>query len=81
MVGIQAILANMLVEITAPVFKCAEDERVFLTRLRELSGYQSVVGKDQRFHLTLAGVSEEQVLAQLGEVCAIWHTQFELVSP
>jgi len=81
MVGIQAILANMLVEITAPVFKCAEDERVFLTRLRELPGYQGVVGRDQRYQLTLAGVSEGEVQEQLGEVCAIWHTRYDIVSP
>ncbi|MAT94222.1 MAG: hypothetical protein CME59_16695 [Halioglobus sp.] len=66
----------MQFEITRPVFRCAEDEQIFLGRLQALPGLESVAGNDTHILLRLAPGAEAVVVAQLSEICALWHTRY-----
>jgi len=70
----------MLIEIVAPVCKCAEDETIFFSRLRSIPGYDNVVGKGLNLHLTLEVESEKEVISELQEICNMWDTTFNVIS-
>jgi hypothetical protein len=70
----------MLFEIAAPVFRCADDENIFLSRLCELPGYDKVIVKGRNLHLQISANPDETLIAQLQEICNFWHTTFKPVS-
>lgn len=70
----------MIIEITAPVCKCAEDETIFFSRLRGIPGYDNVVGKGLNLYLTLEIASEKEVIDALQDICNMWNTTFKVIS-
>ena len=70
----------MLFEIVGPVFKCADDEGIFFSRLYELPGYENVIGKGRNLYLNFSANPNEAVLHQLKEICNNWHTTFKPVN-
>ncbi|MCB1637148.1 MAG: hypothetical protein KDI51_21360, partial [Xanthomonadales bacterium] len=53
---------RMLFEIVGPVFKCADDEGIFFSRLYELPGYENVIGKGRNLYLNFSANPNEAVL-------------------
>jgi len=70
----------MLFEIVSPVFRCADDEDVFLSRLCELPCYDKVVVKGRNLYLHIAADADGVLIDQLQEICSFWHTTFKPVS-
>jgi hypothetical protein len=68
----------MKIEILAPVFKCAEDESIFFSRLYSLPGYDSVVGKDRILYLILEDGSANVAINEVQEICDIWNTTYRV---
>ncbi|GJM13276.1 MAG: hypothetical protein DHS20C12_16790 [Pseudohongiella sp.] len=68
----------MVVEISSPIFKCPDDEAVFLSRVHGVSGYESLIGTGSRLRLTLNSPDETKALTQIQEICDMWHTTFTL---
>jgi hypothetical protein len=66
----------MLIQIIGPVFRCKDDEAVFLSRLYELSNYKNISQKGLNFHLTLTNNPIAQVFEELQAICNIWGTSF-----
>lgn len=69
----------MVIEIPAPVFKCAEDENVFFSRIYGLPGYDHIEGQGRNLCLTLKNHPEEAAVEELQEICNIWNTTFNAV--
>ena len=78
--GAPADALPSVVAIAGPVFRCAEDEHVFLSRLRGLTGVVGVVGRDGGFYLTLAGKPHATMANELREICNMWHATFKIVN-
>ena len=70
----------MIIEIEKPVFKCEDDQAIFLGRLSSLPGYDHVIGKEQTLKMTINGHSEKAMLEELQEICHIWNTTFKVVN-
>lgn len=68
---------NIEVEIVGPVFKCAEDENIFFSRLYDLKGYVNVVGKGLNLYLKFESEFTRECLTELQEICDIWNTTFK----
>lgn len=69
----------MVIEIETPVFKCADDRKIFFARLTELPGYDCVIGKDESLRLHVAeGAEQGVVVTELQRVCDVWNTRFEV---
>lgn len=69
----------MLIEISDPVFKCEADKNVFFSRIYEIPGYDSIIGKGVNLYLTLTGNSKEAVIEELQVICDIWGTTFKIL--
>ena len=65
-------------EITAPIFRCEADERIFLSRLYELEGFQSLATKDAELYLALKVISADDSLLELREICDMWHADYKV---
>ncbi|WP_067867279.1 hypothetical protein [Neptuniibacter marinus] len=69
----------MLIQIVDPIFKCAVDEEVFISRLHGMSTYQSVFRRNDTYQLRLAGPLDKTENDELQEICDIWGADFNLV--
>lgn len=69
----------MLIEISGPVFRCEEDEKVFFSRLYGMPNYDSVIGKGLNLYLTLTENSKETVIEELQAICNMWGTTFKVL--
>ena len=69
----------MIIEIEGPAFKCADDRKIFVSRLAEIPGYESVLGSGSMLRLTTAGSPEELVANELQKICDVWNTSFIVV--
>jgi len=77
----------MQIEIEYPIFKCADDEAIFFSRLAEVPGYEQVVGKtvgntvgkNRQLYLTVKDGVEPEVTQELQSICDCWHTTFRIV--
>lgn len=70
----------MKVTITSPIFKCREDEQVFLSQLRAVPGFEQVTGMNNQFVLALASDEAAFPSSELQALCNRWNTQFQLQS-
>lgn len=62
----------MQIDIAMPIFKCADDERIFFGRLRALALSVRRSGNDHQ-RLTLTPLAQDQFyLPMLRELCAYW---------
>ena len=69
----------MNVEIVSPVCKCPYDEKIFFSRLKDISGYQSALGKGSNLRLSFVGGSDEFVVSELQKICDMWNTSFSVL--
>jgi len=69
----------MLIEIASPIFKCAEDENIFYSRLYGLPNFNSAVSKGSNVHLTLADTFSDAVFEELQIICDVWGATFKVV--
>lgn len=69
----------MKVEIGKSVFKCQEDESIFLTRLAELPGFEKLLDNKISFYLFLSVIERSHALESLQEICDLWHTSYILI--
>ncbi|GHA13897.1 hypothetical protein GCM10008090_24590 [Arenicella chitinivorans] len=69
----------MKIEIAGPVFKCAEDEKVFFSRVCSLPGYDSVVGKGRNLCILLKSSREGSVCDELSDICDMWNTTYRVL--
>jgi hypothetical protein len=67
------------VEIGKPVFKCQEDESIFLTRLTELTGFETLLDNKISFYLFLSTTETSKTLESLQEICDLWYTSYTLL--
>ncbi len=70
----------MNIELSAPVFRCREEEAIFYERLSALAGCEKVVVCTQCVAVTIGDDCAARALDELGEICAIWNLSFERVS-
>lgn len=74
----------MLIEITAPIFKCKDDENIFFSRLQDLKNIASVTNKIKDkvlvLHVTLSPSSQGYNIEKLQEICDIWGTNFTVIT-
>lgn len=76
--GTDLLPGNRLVTISAPVFKCREDEQVFLSQLRAIPGFLNTIGLDGKYILALSCDEVNVPSKELQALCATWHTRFQL---
>lgn len=69
----------MIIEITGPVFRCKEDENIFLSRLYELPYFINLINKGVNLHLTLKECTKEEVMDAVQLVCDMWGTTFKVL--
>ena len=69
----------MHIEILYPIFRCQDDEDVFLARLRELPGFSGIVRNESNLYLTLEGGIGSDVLQTVDEICHHWNISFRIV--
>lgn len=65
-------------EIIAPIFRCEADESIFLSRLYELEGFQSLAATDTKLYLELKVISADDSLFELREICDMWHAEYKV---
>ncbi len=65
----------MEIVMTRPVFKCAEDEVIFLARVKELPGFDYVLTKEQKLYLNFSDTPEPSTLVLLEDICAQWNSR------
>ena len=70
----------MLIEIIIPIFKCKEDQKVFLARLSGLPNFGKVDVDGFKYYLTLTDAKAEPVVTELHEICNMWGTTFITIS-
>ena len=70
---------NMIIEIQCPVFKCADDEYIFFSRLNSLSGCENVIRKGRHLHLRLGRAIDFEGANELQKICDYWGTCYELI--
>ncbi|WP_067986984.1 hypothetical protein [Neptuniibacter pectenicola] len=81
----------MLIEISAPVFKCEEDENIFFLRIQGLPNYKHVAIHESCLQVTLlepvvassvqGNVASVSAMNELQEICDIWGTRFRILTP
>ncbi len=69
----------MYIEIAGLIFKCAEDENIFMSRLYELQSIDSVVSKGANVYLTLNNLFNDAVLEEVQIICDIWGSTFKFI--
>jgi hypothetical protein len=67
----------MLIEITCPIFRCAEDEQIFFSRLYDFPNVVSVAIKPSCVYLTLADTANKTVVGDLKNICNMWGATFK----
>ncbi|KXJ50412.1 MAG: hypothetical protein AXW15_05335 [Neptuniibacter sp. Phe_28] len=81
----------MLIEISAPVFKCEEDENIFFLRIQGLPNYKHVAIHESCLQVTLlepvvvssvqGNAASVSAMDELQEICDIWGTRFRILTP
>ena len=69
----------MLIEISAPVFRCEVDENIFFSRLNEIPNYDNVIDKGLSLYLTLKENSNEAAIEELEIICNMWGATFKVL--
>ena len=67
-----------IVEITKPVFKCKEDENIFLMRLSEVSDCENIIDKNSHFLLVTRASNLQLIETQIQEICDIWNSSYKI---
>lgn len=69
-----------IIKIIKPVFKCEEDENIFLMRLSEISACENVMDKNSHF-LLVSGVTDLSLIeTEIQEICDIWNSTYKIIS-
>ncbi|MAY03200.1 MAG: hypothetical protein CMQ38_09535 [Gammaproteobacteria bacterium] len=67
----------MLIKISSPVFKCADDENIFFSRLAALPGYSHVIQKGPELQLYLKDELDSKASKTLQEICDTWGATYK----
>lgn len=79
MPGNKFIINKMIsLKIIKPVFKCKEDENIFLMRLAEVSFCEKIIDKDNYFVLVSKTSDSQLMETQVQEICDIWNSSYKI---
>lgn len=70
----------MQIEIDIPIFKCKEDQKVFLSRLSGLPNFAKLDADDCKYLLTLTASNVEMAIQELQKISYMWGTTFSRIS-
>jgi len=68
------------IEIKTAAFKCQTDEDIFYQRLAKVAGIKKIITQDRQVCLSVTDEKKSQAIADIGEICDIWHTSFRIKS-
>jgi len=69
----------MLIEISAPVFRCVVDENIFFSRLYGIPYFDNVIDKGLSLYLNLTDNSKEATIEELEIICNMWGATFKIL--
>lgn len=65
-------------KIIKPVFKCKEDENIFMMRLAEVPFCEKIIDKDNHFLLVSKTCDLQLMETQVQEICDIWNSAYKI---
>lgn len=78
--SLYSVGSEMLIEINIPIFNCNEDQKVFLSRLRELPNFTKVDTVGCKYLMTLTSPNGKVAIKELQQICIMWGTTFNRIS-